>query len=253
MEKKENPLPPVFWLIRHGQRYDEVPGNDWDSICQSRWFDPPLTVTGGKQAHKVGQFLVAQDIKFSAIYVSPLLRTMQTAEPIGRALNLPLQPVFGISHCAAAVEAIGLKKVPFLTPKDFSKHCPTAKIEKFDTTYENFTDSCSRLAQKHMSSTQEHVIIVTHREGIRDMTLMASGKRLIGIPYCAIAKFQYIEDDEGAVWAPWVDSILAKKTDSDKNTSGKSGSSESVSSVGIDSIESNSGTLSSGTTIQVIA
>lgn len=63
----------VIYLIRHGNK-KKIP------------FDPPLTETGIKQAEVTGDFLIHED--FKAIFASPKLRTMQTAEIIAGKLNL---------------------------------------------------------------------------------------------------------------------------------------------------------------------
>jgi len=221
--QKPQGLPPVFWFIRHGERYDEMPGNDWHDICQGRWFDPPLTERGGKQACQVGQYLLNQDIKFSAIYVSPLLRTMQTAAPIGKALKLPLTPVIGISQCAAAVEYLGVHKVEFLTIDELSQHCPNIEIKKFDTTNERFHQACRRLSVRHMNTQQQqHVIVVTHREGIKDIMQLAGIKRPKRIPYCGLSKFQFINNDIEEVWSPWEENLLRPGTATTTTTTSSS-------------------------------
>ena len=85
------------WIVRHGERVDEVPGNTWIK-CGKRnrlWFDPALTAGGHVHAEKVAAAFADRFAGFAgdrhrpglqrappfhAIYTSPLIRTVQTAE-----------------------------------------------------------------------------------------------------------------------------------------------------------------------------
>ena len=77
------------WIVRHGQREDEVEGNDWGRTGASKdvWFDPPLTQAGGQHAQQVArrfqrymhQRQGSSSSPFHVIYSSPLLRALQTA------------------------------------------------------------------------------------------------------------------------------------------------------------------------------
>ena len=85
------------WIVRHGERVDEVPGNTWIK-CGKRnrlWFDPALTARGHVHAEKVATAFgdrfagfagdrhrsgLESAPPFHAIYTSPLIRTVQTAE-----------------------------------------------------------------------------------------------------------------------------------------------------------------------------
>jgi broad specificity phosphatase PhoE len=85
------------WIVRHGERVDEVPGNTWIK-CGKRnrlWFDPALTAGGHVHAEKVATAVcdrfagfagdrhrpgLERAPPFHAIYTSPLIRTVQTAE-----------------------------------------------------------------------------------------------------------------------------------------------------------------------------
>lgn len=76
-----------LYLIRHGQREDfEDP--TWPQRSP-RPYDPPLSATGFRQVKDVGQALKDQGIQ--AIYSSPFLRALQTADAIAAALNLPIR------------------------------------------------------------------------------------------------------------------------------------------------------------------
>lgn len=66
----------TLYLVRHGQKQN-IP------------FDPPLSELGYKQAQVTAKHL--KDTPFKAIYASPKLRTMQTAEIIAKFHGLPVK------------------------------------------------------------------------------------------------------------------------------------------------------------------
>eukprot|EP00960_Hanusia_phi_P029278 747867-Hanusia_phi.AAC.1 len=99
------------WIVRHGQREDEVEGSDWGKTDASReiWFDPPLTPAGARHAQEVARrfhkFILHKQTSsstttfpfsssssssspFHLIYSSPLLRALQTAEAFAQDVDL---------------------------------------------------------------------------------------------------------------------------------------------------------------------
>jgi hypothetical protein len=73
------------WVVRHGERVDEVPGVRWDKCGKTnpQWFDPALTGLGHQHAAGVADALRGKfgpECPFDVIYTSPLVRTVQTAE-----------------------------------------------------------------------------------------------------------------------------------------------------------------------------
>mmetsp|Transcript_31747 Transcript_31747/g.62393 ORF Transcript_31747/g.62393 Transcript_31747/m.62393 type:complete len:232 (-) Transcript_31747:161-856(-) len=83
-------------VLRHGSRpYDTA--------------DPPLDRLGVKQARLVAEHLAQKDVfgdfgmpsRIVAIFCSPFTRALQTAEPIARALSLPIYVEWGFSELLA--------------------------------------------------------------------------------------------------------------------------------------------------------
>lgn len=67
-------------LVRHGASVR--PASDLPSELTSGHSDPPLSEAGQRQAESVGHRLAAEDV--AAVFVTPLLRTAQTAGPLLR-------------------------------------------------------------------------------------------------------------------------------------------------------------------------
>ncbi len=74
-------------LVRHGQSEAYVPGQPFPLVDGHG--DPPLSAEGAEQAIKVAGWLGKEPI--TAIYVSTLRRTAQTAAPLAERLGLGLR------------------------------------------------------------------------------------------------------------------------------------------------------------------
>jgi len=79
-------------LVRHGDTAQSAEGYFAGDI------DPPLTERGQKQALALGR--LAPSLKLAQVYVSPKLRTRQTAEPIVAASQAPLVVEEGLREIA---------------------------------------------------------------------------------------------------------------------------------------------------------
>jgi len=71
-------------LIRHGASAAAVPGEPFELL--EGHADPPLAPEGIEQAEQLADWLAAEQL--SALFVTPLQRTAQTAEPLARRTGL---------------------------------------------------------------------------------------------------------------------------------------------------------------------
>mmetsp|Transcript_2511 Transcript_2511/g.4694 ORF Transcript_2511/g.4694 Transcript_2511/m.4694 type:complete len:225 (-) Transcript_2511:65-739(-) len=179
-------------LIRHGQRIDETPeGREWMENAGDRWFDPPLTREGHGQAQEAGQLLAESGITVDTVHVSPLQRTLETAMHVQRQINAPnLHVVHGLASCAAAVKRYGLAQLGFLDGEALATEVPELTVNDRDTIVESFEDAVERLCQDAIRRNVDQVVVVTHREGIRDLSDIA-GTYIRRTPYCCRVDFEY--------------------------------------------------------------
>ncbi|GET42220.1 histidine phosphatase family protein [Microseira wollei] len=84
----------IVWIARHGNRLDFV-NPDW-FLTAERPYDPPLSDGGVMQAQQLGQRLKSENI--AHIFASPFLRTVQTANEVAEALDLPIKVESGLSE-----------------------------------------------------------------------------------------------------------------------------------------------------------
>lgn len=84
----------TVWIARHGSRLDFI-DLDWFNQAE-RPYDPPLAPEGEIQAQELGNRLKSESIKH--IFVSPFLRTVQTAHIVADILDLPIKLEAGLSE-----------------------------------------------------------------------------------------------------------------------------------------------------------
>ena len=85
-----------LYVVRHGQRRDSV-DPDWAATAD-RVHDPPLTELGRWAAWRVGRRFAQADTTLEAIYASPFLRTVETADEICRELATTFELESGLGE-----------------------------------------------------------------------------------------------------------------------------------------------------------
>ncbi|NWG18397.1 MAG: histidine phosphatase family protein [Chloroflexi bacterium] len=99
-----------LYLIRHGQSANNVIMMAYSDYEHRRDVDPPLTALGQQQAEATARYLaeavnletlveqpaenraeMPTGFDITRLYSSPMLRALQTAQPIGQALGLPVE------------------------------------------------------------------------------------------------------------------------------------------------------------------
>lgn len=84
----------TIWIARHANRLDFV-NPDWFLTAERR-YDPPLSDDGLVQASQLAQRLKNENI--TAIFSSPFLRTVQTANQVAEVLDLQVKLESGLSE-----------------------------------------------------------------------------------------------------------------------------------------------------------
>ncbi|UNK19234.1 histidine phosphatase family protein [Paenibacillus sp. N3/727] len=94
-----------LFLVRHGQSVGNTqPDRDMP--------DSPLTEQGHAQAARVAIYLRERGIR--AIYASPLIRAMQSAQPLARLLGLPIHVMKALYEVREGSRFIGLSQQSLL-------------------------------------------------------------------------------------------------------------------------------------------
>mmetsp|Transcript_68 Transcript_68/g.136 ORF Transcript_68/g.136 Transcript_68/m.136 type:complete len:272 (-) Transcript_68:892-1707(-) len=180
---------PTLWMVRHGERIDETSAAmQWlASTPQSRMFDPPLTEAGAEQAAAAAKTLLGHTRKpafGNFIYSSPMARCLRTASVVAEATGTSVRVVPGLGACAAAGRR-GVMKLDLLSEEEMRELCPQMVAFEIEAP-QHFEDACHWVADVRAAEDDnaQDVLVVTHREGIRDLALIHQR-----LPYCAIARF----------------------------------------------------------------
>jgi 2,3-bisphosphoglycerate-dependent phosphoglycerate mutase len=172
-----------LYLIRHGQSSNNaLYGKSPEDFETLRSHDPQLTETGQQQAAAIAQFLgqpqADEPFEFSHIYVSPMIRAMDTAKPIAETLGLKPEIWVDIHEVGGLFMANGdgSKGFPGLSRKYIQDCYPDYKIaeEIREDGWWNanqgkespgqFLARAVRvaLAVREFAATKERIILVSH-------------------------------------------------------------------------------------------
>ena len=102
----------TVWIARHGNRLDFV-NPEWFNTAKRR-YDPPLSEDGWTQAQELANRLKGEPIQH--IFSSPFLRTIQTADCVAQALNIPIKLEAGLSEW---LNPDWMSETPEIHPQEF--------------------------------------------------------------------------------------------------------------------------------------
>ena len=161
----------VFYFIRHGQVVNA------QKVIYERMKGFPLSLTGMRQVRETGRFLSSIDeaITASAIYASPLERTVQTAELIAEILNerrsLAILPKLRIRTDPRLIEAensfkgcrLGYGSASFLKASNWKKFLDL-KTPGWGEEYLKIENRMVSFVKSKMNSTKDEVILVVSHQ-----------------------------------------------------------------------------------------
>jgi broad specificity phosphatase PhoE len=155
----------TLWLIRHAHRWDFVQPEWFETATYP--YDPPLSPQGFEQAAKLVEKF--SSIAIDRIYTSPFLRTIQTANPLARSLQLPIQLEWGL--CEWLCQS-WTSELPQTTPI----HELVVDYPEIDATYQSLVVPCypetiaeldtriTMLADKlSQDNNDQHLLVIAHK------------------------------------------------------------------------------------------
>ena len=168
-----------------------------------RPYDSPLSARGFQQAREVGQALQGQGIQ--ALYASPFLRALQTADAIAAALNLPIrvEPGFGEWHnpvwMAESPQLPDALAAHRLFPRVDVAYRPVgqARYPELDETQEVRARVNHTLSVLTAKQPPEHLVIVAHGSPLgQSLGLLVPGVPGIHLNVASITRI----DREGSLF-----------------------------------------------------
>lgn len=195
-------------LVRHAERADENPGAAVSLEHFPEW-DPPLTEIGVDQARRAAVHVGSKLSSFysfsPAVYTSPFLRCVQTAHPFAQALHLPLVVDTGAGACAWAFKKSLRdegRPPPFLGESALHSAAPGMELRfgaprtEGAEDFVSFLASVAACAPPPQPAGDGHlrapaVLVVTHREGLRELDRLCGVAERMATPYCVAREYDY--------------------------------------------------------------
>ncbi len=191
----------TLWLVRHEHRLDfERP--EWFDTAVYR-YDPPLSDLGLDRS----QLLAAKftEISIDKIYTSPFLRTIQTADPIARSLQIPIRLEWGLCEWLCREWTT---EMPKTNPVDELVQCyPNIDVNyrslvmpHYPETLEELDTRINNIADKLKIDNGDRILAIAHKGSVLGIAAALTGEagwHSYNLPCGGI--IQLVRDD-GQIW-----------------------------------------------------
>ncbi len=163
-------------VMRHGEVYNP------DGILYGRLDGYHLSERGYAQAEKVAEYLADRDI--ALVMASPLLRAQQTATPIAKRMNLPIETDDDL------IEALNIFEGKRISPGDGAlrdprswRHLWNPLRPSWGEPYRDIAERMRRAVDKARAGAQGHeAVCVSHQLPVEIMRRSLTGKRFAHDP-----------------------------------------------------------------------
>jgi broad specificity phosphatase PhoE len=166
----------TLWLVRHAHRLDFVQPEWFETAIYP--YDPPLSLPGDDRAIALAQEFDRSSI--DKIYTSPFLRTIQTADPLARLMQIPIRLEWGLCEWLCQDWTTG---PPETTPLDELKQ----NYPNIDITYKSLVVPCypetlveldariATIADKLLQNNCENMLAIAHKGSILGIVATLTG------------------------------------------------------------------------------
>jgi len=160
-----------IWMVRHGEAMDDI-RNEYGG-----WHNPELSEKGLGQAVETAAKLKTKVAGVTKILSSPLLRAIQTAEPIGNILGLPVETCVYLKErntygllCGVNKDEAAAKYPELVAAYNEGK--PVLGYEDYDF----FVTRVKELIN-YLAKINENVVVVTHGKMLTAILTEIIGKK----------------------------------------------------------------------------
>ena len=180
----------TVWVARHGNRLDFV-NPKWFNTAQ-RPYDPPLSDDGVIQAQQLGQRLKSANI--AHIFSSPFLRTVQTADQVAQALDLPIKLEAGLSEW---LNPEWMKQKPeTLSPQALAQKYPridrrysSRVVPQYPESNETVMQRTAQTVRQLVEEFSEEILLVGHGASVLGTTVgLVKGNPIVNASLCCLVK-----------------------------------------------------------------
>ncbi len=166
----------TLWLVRHAHRLDFVQP-EWFDTATYR-YDPPLSVEGFELATLLAEHI--SQVQIDCIYTSPFLRTIQTADPLARLLQLPIRLEWGLCEWLCQDWTDGC---PETTPVDELMRCypniddayRSLVIPCYPETIQELDARIAIIAGKLTQGNSENILAIAHKGSVLGIAAALTG------------------------------------------------------------------------------
>ena len=180
----------TVWVARHGNRLDFV-NPEWFNTAENP-YDPPLSDDGVIQAQQLGQRLKSETI--AHIFSSPFLRTVQTANQVAQALDLPIKLEAGLSEW---LNPDWMRQKPeTLSPKALFQKYPRIEgsyssrvVPQYPESYEAVMQRTAQTVRQLVEEFSEDILLVGHGASLIGTTVgLVKGNPTVNASLCCLVK-----------------------------------------------------------------
>lgn len=196
----------TLWLVRHAHRLDFIEPKWFDTAVYP--YDPPLSVAGFARSVTLAAQL--SGTKINRIFTSPFLRTIQTADPLARLLQVPIQMEWGLCEWLCQDWTLGLPKT---NPVDDLMRCYPNIVASYQSQVmpcypETTTELDARIAMiadKLIQCKEQDILAIAHKGSVLGIVATLTGNshwKAYDLPCGGVIKLVCNEDGQ------WLSSII---------------------------------------------
>lgn len=168
----------TLWLVRHAHRLDFVRPEWFDTAVYP--YDPPLSSAGFDRALALATTF--SGVKIERIFTSPFLRTIQTADPLARLLQVPIQMEWGLCEWLCQDWTLEL---PETTPVDELIRCYPNIVTSYQSqvmpcypeTIAKLDARIAIIADKLIQCNDRDILAISHKGAILGIVAALTGDR----------------------------------------------------------------------------
>jgi broad specificity phosphatase PhoE len=196
----------TLWLVRHAHRLDFIEPEWFETAIYP--YDPPLSAQGFDRSVELATEL--KGVKVDRIFASPFLRTIQTADPLARLLQLPIQLEWGLCEWLCEEWSLG---VPKTTPIDELIRCYPNIVASYQSqvmpcypeTIPELDARIAMIADKLIQCNDRHLLAIAHKGSVLGIVAALTGDpdwKTYDLPCGGVIKLVCNEDGR------WLSSII---------------------------------------------
>jgi broad specificity phosphatase PhoE len=166
----------TIWLARHAHRLDFVQPEWFETALHP--YDPPLSPEGVEMSISLARTLSREPIDL--IFSSPFLRTVQTADPIARILELPIRVEWGLCEwlcqdwTTALPETLAIDKLKLDYP-NIDLAYSSLVLPCYPETHEELDARLLTIANKLVQSNSQNILAIAHKGSVLGIIAILTG------------------------------------------------------------------------------